>query len=162
MPAEPRVYVAVPCEVKHLDLVHAVTEQVGRFSGMDEQACLDLGLAVREAVVNGMSHGNGLGSPVPVEVAFHLHSGSLEVEVRDRGPGFDPTTVPDPTLPENVCRTTGRGLLLIQSFVDRLRFRSRRGGGMVLVLSKNIASPSVPLGEEEPPSPAAGKGAARS
>jgi serine/threonine-protein kinase RsbW len=95
-----------------------------------------VGLAVREALINAMRHGNGLGSDEPVEVVFCLMAGKLEVAIRDRGDGFDPAEVADPTLPENLSRTSGRGLLIIRSFVDAVRFRRRRGGGMEVILSK--------------------------
>ena len=138
MPPVPSVALTLPCEVEHLDLVHAVTEQVGRYVGLEEQECLDLCLAVREAAVNGMTHGNGLGSDRPVEVVFRMRAGVLKVEIRDRGRGFDPESVRDPTAPENVCRSSGRGLLLIRSFVDGVTFRPRRGGGMIATLSKKF------------------------
>jgi serine/threonine-protein kinase RsbW len=147
MPPVPTVALTLPCEVEHLDLVHALTEQVGRYAGLEEQECLDLCLAVREAAVNGMTHGNGLGSDRPVEVVYRLQAGALRVEIRDRGAGFDPAEVRDPTAPENVCRSSGRGLLLIRSFVDGVSFKPRRGGGMVVTLSKKILPPQAPSGE---------------
>lgn len=161
MPPVPSVALTLPCEVEHLDLVHAVTEQVGRYVGLEEQECLDLCLAVREAAVNGMTHGNGLGSDRPVEVVFRIRSGKLRVEIRDRGKGFDPDSVQDPTAPENVCRSSGRGLLLIRSFVDGVTFRPRRGGGMIVTLSKNILPSQASPGELNRP-PAGRGGGVRS
>ena len=122
----------------HTDLVHAVAEQVGRHAGLDDQACLDVGLAVREALVNAMKHGNGLESDEPVEVRFRVLPEGVEISIRDRGEGFDPDEVADPTSPENLTRTSGRGLLIIRSFVDQVRIKRRRGGGMEVVLLKEI------------------------
>lgn len=122
----------------HTDLVHAVAEQIGRHAGLDDQGCLDLGLAVREALVNAMKHGNGLDSDLPVEVAFRILPEGVEIAIRDRGHGFDPDEVADPTSAENLTRTSGRGLLIIRSFVDRVRIESRRGGGTEVVLLKEI------------------------
>ena len=130
------MHLELPCSVGHADLVHAVAEQVGRHAGLDDQACLDVGLAVREALVNAMKHGNGLESSKPVEVLFRVLPEGMEVSIRDRGEGFDPEEVADPTSPENLTRTSGRGLLIIRSFVDQLRIRRRRGGGTEVVLLK--------------------------
>jgi serine/threonine-protein kinase RsbW len=149
MPSLPSVALTLPCEVEHLDLVHGVTEQVSHYVGLEEQERLDLCLAVREAAVNGMTHGNGLGSEDPVEVVFRIRASTLQVEIRDRGKGFDPEEVRDPTAPENLCRSSGRGLLLIRSFVDGVSFKPRRGGGMVVTLSKKLLpsrEPSEGLG----------------
>lgn len=147
MPSLPSVALTLPCEVEHLDLVHGVTEQVAQYVGLEEQERLDLCLAVREAAVNGMTHGNGLGSKLPIEVVFRVRSGALHVEIRDRGRGFDPGEVRDPTAPENLCRSSGRGLLLIRSFVDGVSFKPRRGGGMVVTLSKNVLPSGASSGE---------------
>ena len=56
--------------------------------------------------------------------------------VRDEGPGFDPSILPDPTLPENMLRVSGRGVLLIRTFMDRVEYNAT---GNQITMSKSIA-----------------------
>ena len=58
--------------------------------------------------------------------------------IRDEGPGFDPTTLPDPTDPAHLERTTGRGLILIRAFMDGVSFN---GAGNAITLLKRRAAP---------------------
>ena len=57
-----------------------------------------------------------------------MDGGTLEIRVRDEGPGFDPSRVPDPLAPENLCKSSGRGILLMRSLMDSVTFRRARGG----------------------------------
>jgi serine/threonine-protein kinase RsbW len=99
--------------------------------GYSSHDCAGARLALEEAVVNGLRHGNG-GDPTKcVRVRYHLGPDALRVEVEDAGPGFDPGRVPDPTLPENLVRPGGRGLLLMRHFMSWVRF-SRRGNRVTL------------------------------
>ncbi|MDQ7088413.1 MAG: ATP-binding protein [Acidobacteriota bacterium] len=67
---------------------------------------------------------------------FRLGSAALSIAIRDEGAGFEPRHTPDPTTPENLWRSSGRGLLLMRSLVDEVRFE-RHESGMELVLIKN-------------------------
>jgi len=82
-------------------------------------------LALEEAVVNGLRHGNGGDPSKCVRVRYRLWPEALLAEVEDEGPGFDPDAVPDPTLPENLERPGGRGLLLMRHFMTWVRFHGR-------------------------------------
>ena len=62
------------------------------------------------------------------------------INVRDRGPGFDPAAVPDPCAPQNLARGSGRGLFYMRCFTDHLSFVFPRAGGSVVRLSKKTRS----------------------
>jgi serine/threonine-protein kinase RsbW len=84
-----------------------------------------LRLALEEAIVNGLRHGNQ-GDPAKcVRVRYRVTADALLAEVEDEGPGFDPDGVPDPTRDENLERPGGRGLLLIRHFMTWVRFSGR-------------------------------------
>ena len=68
--------------------------------------------------------------------------------IRDDGPGFDPASLPDPLDPENLEKAGGRGLLLIRTFMDEVRFRRHPDGGMEIVLKKNLGA--IEKKEENP------------
>lgn len=119
-----------------IDLVHAASEKLAELAGFDADGCLDFGLAVRETAINAMRHGNGLDPAVKVHVALDLMEGGVRARIRDHGAGFDPDAEPDPTDGDNLLRTSGRGLLLVRSFVDEVKFRYRDGYGMTVTLTK--------------------------
>lgn len=138
MTANNRISLGVPSRIDHLDLLQGVAERLARMAGLDEDATLDLALAVREACINAMKHAHQFDETRLVRVEFATQPDAVSVAVRDEGPGFDPAACPDPRDPENLLRTCGRGLFLIRSLVDEVRFRHLRGG-MELVLVKRLA-----------------------
>ena len=80
-------------------------------------------LALREAIVNAVVHGNRLNPDTKVQVeCYALPERQILLVVRDEGPGFDPGEIEDPTKPENLERATGRGIFLIQRFMDEVAF----------------------------------------
>ena len=99
--------------------------------GYSSRDCAGVRLALEEAVVNGLRHGNGGDPARRVWVRYHFRPDSLLAEVEDEGPGFDPRLVPDPTLSENLDRPGGRGLLLMRHYMSWVRF-SRRGNRVTL------------------------------
>ncbi len=120
------------------NLVHAASDEVCRLAGIDEDSMLNLGLALREATVNAMKHGNRMQQGKPVRLVFDLNSERLEVTIQDNGAGFDFKRRVDPRLPENIEKTNGRGLFLIQNFVDEVSFSHEPGAGMTVVLVKKL------------------------
>jgi serine/threonine-protein kinase RsbW len=99
--------------------------------GYPPRDCLGAGLALEEAIVNGLRHGNREDPTKQVRVRYRVTSGAVLAEVEDEGRGFDPGLVPDPTLPENLDRPSGRGLFLMRHYMDRVCFCGR-GNRVVL------------------------------
>ena len=123
-----------------LDFVQVVSDHVARISGLDDEALHWVGVAVRESVINAIKHGNGEDERKHVHVEFTtLNSDAppgLVIRVRDEGAGFDPASIPDPLSPENVLKSSGRGIFLIRSFMDELELKRAPEGGMELVMIK--------------------------
>jgi serine/threonine-protein kinase RsbW len=82
-------------------------------------------LAVEEALVNAIKHGNGQDCGKQVRIAYHVRAEHFEIVVADEGPGFDPEEVPDPTAPENLERCCGRGLMLMRHYMSEVSFNHR-------------------------------------
>ena len=128
-----------------LDLVQVVSDQVGRFAGLDEDARHWVNVAVRESVINAIKHGNSNDAEKQVHVEFTPLDPAeglqgIAIRVRDEGPGFDPSTLPDPLAPENLLKASGRGIFLIRSFMDEMVLQRAPEGGMEVVMVKR-ASP---------------------
>jgi serine/threonine-protein kinase RsbW len=123
-----------------LDFVQVVSDHVARMSGLDEDALHWVGVAVRESVINAIKHGNGEDERKRVHVEFTMLNGDtppgIAIRVRDEGPGFDPENIPDPLAPENVLKSSGRGIFLIRNFMDELQLRRAPEGGMEMVMVK--------------------------
>jgi len=130
------VRLVIPSEIKLVDLVHSAAEKMAEVAGFDADEGLNVGLAVREAVINAMVHGNRLDPALKVHVTFTANGEGLTAKVRDCGEGFDPREMPDPTTDPNLLRTSGRGLLLMRAFVDGVAFRRRGDRGMEITLTK--------------------------
>jgi serine/threonine-protein kinase RsbW len=136
MAAATSVKLTIPSEVRLVDLVHTVAEKLAEIVGLDEEEGLNAALAVREALINAIVHGNRSNPALDVQVTLTASASSLEASVVDRGKGFDAVATPDPTLGENRLKTSGRGLLLIRAFVDDVKFRYLEGRGMEVTLIK--------------------------
>lgn len=125
---------------ENIELVQVVLNDTLERLGLRDDDRHWLDLATREAVANAIKHGNGesSGKWVVVEMAM-LDAAEVVVSVADQGEGFDPGEVGNPLSPENLLRPSGRGLFYMQSFMDRVEFRSRPGGGTVVSLHKRVA-----------------------
>lgn len=90
-------------------------------------------LAVEEALVNAIKHGNQLDPDKNVLVSYQVTCERFDIRIVDEGPGFNPEEVPDPTDPANIERPCGRGLLLIRGFMTDVQYHGR---GNVVTMSK--------------------------
>ncbi len=128
-----------------LDFVEVVSGHMSRMVGFDEDLLHWISIAVRESVANAMKHGNQGDESKRVKVEFTCspaeHPTELSIVVQDQGAGFDPEEVADPLAPENLLKSSGRGLFLIRSFMDEVVHRRIPEGGMEIRLVKRLAAP---------------------
>jgi serine/threonine-protein kinase RsbW len=108
--------------------VEAAAEKFTQASGLDEDESFRVVMAVREAAVNAVLHGNGYDPNKQVSACFENTGKSLVITIADQGEGLDPEKIPDPLAPENLLRGTGRGIFLIRSFLDEVHFRQLHPG----------------------------------
>ena len=95
-------------------------------------------LALEEAWVNAIKHGNGLDPDKTVRVNCLIEDDLLRVEIEDQGPGFNMGEVPDPTAEENLERPCGRGIMLIKSFMTNVEYNAK-GNRVVLEKKRSPA-----------------------
>ncbi len=122
--------------LESVDSVEALVVDAAAALGLDEDARMDLGLAVREAMVNAVAHGNEYSPDKQVRLILERRTDAVKVTIIDQGEGFDLNRVPDPTQGENLMRESGRGLLLMQAFVDEFSVKRTASGGAEVVLVK--------------------------
>ena len=95
-------------------------------------------LALEEAMVNAIKHGNKLDPAKKVVVEANVTPQRVEIEIEDQGPGFTRAAVPDPTAEENLCKCSGRGILLIEAYMNSVEWS--RGGRRVRMVRYNEPS----------------------
>lgn len=101
------------------DLIIEGAEELGYAKG----ARFALRLAVEEAIANAFRHGHRhLPPETPVEIDYKLDPERILVAVEDKGPGFEPEAVPDPTLDENLEIPGGRGMVLMRAYMTRVAY----------------------------------------
>ena len=86
-------------------------------AGFPKKEIFRLHLALEEAIVNANKHGHQGDWSIPFSVRYHVNENGLVVEIEDQGLGFDPDQVPDPLAPENLERPSGRGLMLMRTYI---------------------------------------------
>ncbi len=96
-------------------------------------------MALREALANAIKHGNAQDLDKRVHLEMDVTDHTLTIRIQDEGTGFDPEAVVDPLAPENRFKTSGRGIFYMKTFMDEVRFRQMDGGGMEIVLKKDLA-----------------------
>jgi serine/threonine-protein kinase RsbW len=95
-------------------------------------------MALREALANAIKHGNGQDMAKRVHLEMEVKDHTLRIRIRDEGTGFDPAGVADPLAQENRFKTSGRGIFYMKTFMDEVRFSRVDGGGMEIVLTKDL------------------------
>jgi serine/threonine-protein kinase RsbW len=127
-----------------LDFVEVVCGHVSRMVGFDDDTLHWISIAVRESVANAMKHGNKGDEAKRVKVEFTAspadHPCELSIVVQDQGEGFEPEQVADPLAPENLLKSSGRGIFLIRSFMDEVVHRRIPEGGMEIRMVKRMAA----------------------
>ena len=126
-----------------LDSVDSAEELVlamARRAGFDDDDLMKIGMAVRESMVNAVVHGNRYNANKKVRFSVSHNGQRLTIRIADEGEGFSFESLPDPLAPENLMRTSGRGIFLIRSFMDEFEMRHLEPGGTEVTLVKYSVS----------------------
>lgn len=116
--------VTVPADPAAISTVADGIERMLKDKGWSEDDVIAVELAVREGLANAIRHGckNDPTKQVQCCVTYDA-SGELAIVIRDPGPGFETETIPDPMDPQNMFKSSGRGVFLINQLMDAVRFR---------------------------------------
>jgi serine/threonine-protein kinase RsbW len=129
-----------------LDFVQVVSDHLARSVGLDEDSLHWVSVAIRESVINAIKHGNKSDAAKHVFVEFETATDAvpeLAIRVRDQGEGFDPETIANPLDPENLLKSSGRGIFLIRNFMDDVTLRRPPEGGMEVRMVKKLAKATL-------------------
>ena len=114
-----------------LETINHAEEQatkVATAAGFSEDDVMSIAMAVREAAVNAVLHGNAYDPGKKVTLAFDQGEKGLTIVVRDQGKGLDVDSIPDPLAPENLLKQSGRGIFLMRSLMDEVQIKASESG----------------------------------
>jgi serine/threonine-protein kinase RsbW len=122
--AHTAVEVVIPSDPAEARGVQDRIEQLLQSGAVGDRDIFSIRLALEEALVNAIKHGNQMDRSKRVHISYRLLPDRFEVEVADDGPGFDPCDVPDPTAFENLERPCGRGLMLMRHYMTEVAYNA--------------------------------------
>ena len=132
-----------------LDTVNSAEETATKLAneaGFDDEEVMKIAMAVREAAVNAVLHGNAYDPNKRVNLSLEQNDRELVVTISDEGRGLDPDEIPDPLAAENLMKQSGRGIFLIRAFMDEVRFRKLEQGTEITLIKR---IPADELGRQE-------------
>ncbi len=122
--------------LESVDKAEAIVLEAAGKAGFAEEQRHEIGMAVRETMVNAVVHGNRYSAHKKVRLSVISAADRLTVAIVDQGEGFDLNAIPNPLASENLLRQSGRGILLIQAFVDEFEVRRGHPAGTEVRLTK--------------------------
>ena len=115
-----KVSLQLASAIESVEKAAQMASEMAAQCGFSEEVRFGIDLAVREATVNAIRHGNQYDAAKQVTLSFETTPERLTITVRDEGKGLDTATVPDPLAQENLFKGSGRGLLLMRTLMDKV------------------------------------------
>ncbi|MGI4756903.1 MAG: ATP-binding protein [Janthinobacterium lividum] len=146
MPNTPttRTSLTLASTLETVDRVEQEAESFATKFGFDEDDVSNIAMAVREAAVNAVIHGNTYQRDKQVSATFEASEDALIFRIADQGAGFDAGNIPDPLSPENILRGSGRGVFLMRAFMDEVHFRQLSPGTELTLIKHRIPGQTKP------------------
>jgi len=139
---EQRVSYTLDSSLETIDSAEEKATRIATELGFPEDEVMQISMAVREGAVNAVLHGNAYAADKKVTLAFEHTAGELVITIRDQGSGMDLSKIPNPLAPENLLKTSGRGIFLMRSFMDVVEIRPSQTG-TELKLIKHVHGPTA-------------------
>ena len=119
------VDVEIPSDPAEARRIQEAIEQQLKAHHYTEREVFGIRLALEEAMVNAIKHGNQMDRAKKVRIRYGVQFEHFEIHITDEGPGFNPGEVPDPTAAENLERPCGRGLMLMRHYMSEVAYNDR-------------------------------------
>jgi serine/threonine-protein kinase RsbW len=128
----------IPSRLEALDAVQHLVEQAAKAFNLTEELAYWIELSVSESMINAIRHGNKSDPNKAASLKISSDGEAIEVIVEDEGKGFNLEDLADPTDAQNLLKPSGRGILIIRSFMDEVNLSTREGGGTRLQMIKRL------------------------
>jgi serine/threonine-protein kinase RsbW len=132
--------ITIPSRLEEMQSVHALVDQAVREYKLDPELAHWIELTISESMINAIQHGNNADPAKTARLKISSSGDSIEIIVEDEGEGFKLDRVADPTDEANLLKPSGRGILIIRSFMDEVDCSPREGGGCRLRMVKKLHS----------------------
>jgi serine/threonine-protein kinase RsbW len=133
-----RVSLTLSSTLASVDTLEQTAEDFATRAGFDAETAPNIAMAVREAAVNAVLHGNAYDPAKQITASFESNANGITIRIADQGPGLDPDSIPDPLAPENILRGSGRGIFLIRAFMDEVHFRQLQPGTELTLIKHRV------------------------
>lgn len=117
-----KISIQIPSMPENIRIVESFIDNAKEKFNITDDLYGNIMVAVTESVNNAIRHGNSSDKSKLVNISLFIEPKHLKFVVEDQGPGFDPDSLPDPTLPENISKPDGRGIFLMRNLCDELVF----------------------------------------
>lgn len=134
---EPFYQIEIESDPNNLITVEEFVNYFAKDLGLSDEHLSVLLLAVTEATTNAIIHANKCDASKLVRIHAQIEDSKLVVKIKDEGKGFDPTTLPDPTHPENLLKDSGRGVFLMKVYMNEVKYKVTPSG-METILVLNL------------------------
>lgn len=129
-----RVSYTLDSTLDSVNKAESTAAQFAAVAGFNQDEQDNIAMAVREAAVNAVLHGNAHDPAKKVFLVCERIGDALVITVTDQGKGLDPSCIPDPLSPENLMKGSGRGIFLIRAFMDEVKFRNTHPGTEITLI----------------------------
>jgi serine/threonine-protein kinase RsbW len=136
---KPRSFeLSIPSRLEAMEAVHELIGEAVREYKLDDDLAHWIELTISESMINAIQHGNKADPAKKATLKISSNGDHLEIIVEDQGCGFRLDSIADPTETANLLKPSGRGILIIRSFMDEVALSQREGGGCRLRMVKKI------------------------
>ena len=136
MTVQPTVSHTMESTLESVNKAAEMADKAASQAGFDEDARGGISMAVREAMINAVMHGNGYSPDKRVKLSFEQSGDNLVITIKDEGAGMNPDNIPDPLAPENIMKQSGRGIFLMRAFMDDVKFRKLEPGTEITLIKR--------------------------
>ena len=128
----------IPSSLNFLREVDEFVEQKLREQGINQDLVTDIAISVTEVVTNAVNHGNRNDRRKKVTVSLKIEQKQVTIRIEDQGAGFDPEHLANPLAEENLLKDAGRGIFIVKSLMDEVKFEVNSDSGTAVVLIKKL------------------------
>lgn len=125
---EKKVSYTMDSTLETVDNAEQTASRIAADAGFEENEVMQISMAVREAAINAVLHGNEYNPAKKVTLNFEKTPRDLVITIQDEGQGLDPESIPNPLAPENLLKSSGRGIFLMRSFMDEVQIHPSEAG----------------------------------
>ena len=136
MTAPQRVSYRMESTLESVNKAEEMADQIAAQAGVDEDTRGGISMAVREGMINAILHGNAYDTRQARQSDLRAERPGIDRHHHRRGRRFVPDEVPDPLAPENLLKTSGRGIFLMRAFMDEVRFRKLNPGTEITLIKR--------------------------